>query len=216
MHKTLSAQLPGLLRRIHLLLSQARPLVTPHSLWDSGWWPLCSFRGSSLGRTGVGSQAQGTEDASPTGGASQGLSSEGAPQHLVGSAPHRQGQHLSAPLLPAAGLRRQLSTILAWPREVDTHALARERLWSPHVEAPVEACGSPWCRGRARPPSSRTPLRFTERCPLLSGLLSMTWPRLLSSRAAGRMGDSAAPPLTGAPFPLHPGQGPQDSSETSR
>lgn len=172
----------------------------------------------------MGSQAQGTEDASPTGGASQGLSSEGAPQHLVGPAPHRQGQRLSAPLLPAAGLRHQLSTILAWPREVDTHALARERLWSPHVEAPVEACGSPWCRGRARSvvhrrprtPSSRTPLRFTEQCPLLSSLLSTTWPRLLSSRAAGRMGDSAAPPLTGAPFPLHPGQGPQDSSETSR
>lgn len=86
------------------------------------------------------------------------------------------------------------------------HVRTSGGLWQPSVQRRGRVCAKNKSLGSTEghgPASSRTP------CPLLSGLLSATWPRLPSSRAAG-----SSP--TGAPFPLHLGQWPQDSAETSR
>lgn len=109
------------------------------------------------------------------------------------------------------------STILAWPRR--WLLPGTRRLWSP-VEAPVEACGSPWCRrgrhglwfteGHGPPPPGTCILGFTEAVSTALWSAESTWPRLLSSRAARQgWGRSAGSSLTAPPSLCTPGQGPQ-------
>lgn len=211
------------LRRVHLLPGQARPSDPTLSLGQL--MAFCSFRPPGQG-LGWGPRLQ-EPRTPPLTGVPPRACLQKAPQHLVGPAPHRQGQRLSAPLLLAAGLLG-INSAPSWHGRwecghtcpgtgeavVPTRGSTRWR--------PVAALVQRQARSvvHRRPRTSSLPGHrcgfSTERCPLLSGLLSTTLAQAAVQQGCCRMGTPAAPPLTGAPFPLHPGQGPQDSSETSR
>lgn len=164
----------------------------------------------------MGVPGSGNRGRSPTGGASQGLSSEGA-LSTWWALPPTDRASVFCSLAARWPSRHQLSTTLAW--EGGGHTCpGTERLWSPHVEAPgrpVAALGAEaghglWFTEGHGPllPGHRCGFS-TERCPLLSGLLSTTWPRLLSSRAAAGWGTQRLLPSQAPPSPAPRAKGPK-------
>lgn len=146
------------------------------------------------------------------------------PQYLVGPAPTDRASVFLLPLAARGGPSRR-PTPQHHPgmaeggghtrpgtgeAVVPTRESASGGLWQPLVQKQGTVCGSQ----KATAPSSRTLLRFTERCPLLSGLLSTDWPSAAVQQGCRQDGGTQRS-SSQAPF-LCTGQGPQDSSETSR